>query len=42
MYTNQLIDFIEKSPTAFHAAEQLANMLTQSGAKSFLKMKAGL
>jgi len=37
MYTNQLIDFIEKSPTAFHAAEQLANMLTQSGAKELFE-----
>lgn len=37
MYTQKLIDFIKKSPTAFHATDNIANMIISSGGRELFE-----
>lgn len=40
MYTQELLDFIEKCPTAFHTAQELSTMLKNSGAQELYEHQA--
>ena len=40
MYTEKLLDFIKKCPTAFHAAQELSAMLKNSGAQELYEHQA--
>ena len=39
--TKELFEFIEKSPTAFHAVEQMKNRLDKEGYQQLLEGKNG-